>query len=499
MTRQGTLVSWPIRLRASVVAGLLFIPACGLSSAARHQADHVFSTCSPIELEHQAGQRGVPAKAHYPDEATVRVSDVAGDSRYPSIDGRAVYGRPELMSAPDAAVPGGSVSVFPEATSSAGEPTGFATTNIRPAGHLSELQTENPYRFANYKVVDDTEGLVQASFIAAEPRIAQQPCPPFSSNQMETVAAGPMADRFSDEYVIDGGDRAAPFHYEGGVRHGLDSEDTIAEYSDNTGQHRVQPSNRVAVYSPRFGSVRTVSGLETDIKVDKAIGAGKAVAAGAVKTDLTASANVRGQGIGGLDSRRRADGVEVAQPSSQTAQTDRPEMDRKVDQGYEDRKYTTTGLVGQFDAAILSQQAQNAVVWTRNEFPLMTGTTTAAGDLIAVFRVQETVGVEDNRKTNGNLRLVKLADRETAQSGDTVRFTILFENTGDFDVYDVSIVDNLTTRLEYVEGSATIDAANPGEVVVTSNGEGSHVLNFRLDQPLTGHSRGTITFEAKVR
>lgn len=501
MTKRTTMMNWQIPFRASFAAGLLCLPACGLTSSARQQADHVFSTCSPIELEHQAGYSGVHAKAQYPAEGTVRLSDLGQAARYDmNNNGRANY-----PTATDVLHGNGPIAPGPCATSAVDGDGSLRPVSWNVPAETTDSVAISPYRFANYRVVDDSEGVVRASFIAAEPRIASDPRTSRSQvhqvawNQMETVAAGPMPDQFPDEYVMDGGDRSTPVHYEGGTMHGLETEDTVAAFNDNTGQHRVKPSNRVAVYAPRFGSVRTVSGLETDLRVDKAAGAGKAVSANGLNMGLAASEHVRGQGISGLETRNRADGVEVAMPTSQTAQSDRPETNHKVDQGMENRKYTNSGALGQFDAAVLSKQAQNAVAWSRNQFPQMSGSTSGAGDLQGIFKVQQSVGVEDNRKTNGDLRLVKLADRDTAQSGDTVKFTIRFENTGDFDVYDVAIVDNLTTRLEYVEATAAIDAANPGEVVVTSNGEGSHVLTFRLDQPLKGHTGGTITFEAKVR
>jgi len=40
-------------------------------------------------------------------------------------------------------------------------------------------------------------------------------------------------------------------------RLGLDTEDTVAEYTDHLGRRRVKPTNRVAVYAPRFAAVRT--------------------------------------------------------------------------------------------------------------------------------------------------------------------------------------------------------------------------------------------------
>ena len=64
---------------------------------------------------------------------------------------------------------------------------------------------------------------------------------------------------------------------------------------------------------------------------------------------------------------------------------------------------------------------------------------------------------------------------------------------------DIRIVDNLTPRLAYVEGSASIDEKHPGSVTIDPNGEGSSVLTFTLDDALEAHGTGTITFEATVR
>ena len=62
-----------------------------------------------------------------------------------------------------------------------------------------------------------------------------------------------------DEYLIDGGDRALPIHYDRFNRQGLDTEDTVAEYVDHLGRRHVKPTNRVAIYAPRFGAVRSVT------------------------------------------------------------------------------------------------------------------------------------------------------------------------------------------------------------------------------------------------
>ena len=51
------------------------------------------------------------------------------------------------------------------------------------------------------------------------------------------------------------------------------------------------------------------------------------------------------------------------------------------------------------------------------------------------------------------LRLIKLASERDAILGDVVEFTLRYDNIGVEPIGNVTIVDNLTTRLEYVEDS----------------------------------------------
>ena len=61
----------------------------------------------------------------------------------------------------------------------------------------------------------------------------------------------------ADEYVIDGGDRAGQVNVaRDWTVHGLDEEDTVVHYDTLEGKVVIQPSNRVAVYAPRFAAVR---------------------------------------------------------------------------------------------------------------------------------------------------------------------------------------------------------------------------------------------------
>ena len=97
----------------------------------------------------------------------------------------------------------------------------------------------------------------------------------------------------------------------------------------------------------------------------------------------------------------------------------------------------------------------------------------------------------------GQLRVVKLANKSVAEVGDTVEFTIRIDNLGGLELREVTLVDNLTPRLEFVEGSATHTL--DGDLLVEENGEGSSQLTFRLNEPLKGKSGGVLKFKCLVR
>ena len=465
--------------------GLLLAPGCSLSPKTRRQPDHVFSTTTPQMLEYEASGKPIPVQAEYPDEqptAHTTGAKTPGEgfagTNSTAADGVVRMQEPHRFEQPR-------VSEFDSA--------------VKRVSFEETLHTDE-FQFASYQppenaIVAPGDG---TQFCPPEPRLE---CDPNGAPlyRMETVAASPLADLFPDEYVYDGGDRNAPAAMHGSQRSGLDTEDTVAAFTDHTGTDRTAASNRVAVYAPRFGSIRTVTHLQADTKVDRAAGSKENITIGNLKTGNAAQENVHDTVLYGLDRRQRVDGMKGSTPPMQARRTDAANQNRKVDEGHEGRAYSGADTLNRNDGIILAQQMQNATIWTRDEFPVIIGTTTNSSEISAKFKVQQAVGVEDQRQTKGNIHIVKLADRDEAQSGETVIFTIRFENTGDFDVYDVRIVDNLTTRLDYISGTAQIDPEHPGEVSVEPNGEGSSILTFTLDNPLKGHESGTITFEAKVK
>jgi len=492
-SRTMSLKSRAMRLLIPSLAGisLLLNSGCGILSRTRVQEDHVFSSALPQESEISAGRHGATAEAHYPD-------GVPSDEVAPHQQVQAQYQQAQAQyrempgTADDAAA--GIVRMNAVVTR---KNTVIANAETDDAGFLAAA---SQIQLASYQTEEFTPAGHRHSptFIPAEPRRQVDACDELS-NRMETIAASPDADLYPDEYIFDGGDRNAPAGYVAGQRSGFDTEDTVAKYTDHTGSARTSPSNRVAVYAPRFGSVRTVQGLQAGTKVDKAAGARDSQGVGNVKSGNAAQENVHDTILSGLESRSRVDGMEGSTPPMQAQRADAPVQNRKVAEGHEGRHYAGSNSMQRHEGFVMQQQIQNAVAWTRDQYPVLTASTTNASLIKATFKVQQQVGVEDERQTKGNIHVVKLADHEMAQSGDTISFTIRFENTGDFDVYDVSIVDNLTPRLEYVPGTAQIDGEHPGEVIVEDNGEGTSILTFNLDRELKGHDRGEITFEARVR
>jgi len=339
--------------------------------------------------------------------------------------------------------------------------------------------------------------IVTADFTAAEPRVPlrhahYQPGPDRST--VTPVSA--FDEEFEDEYLFDGGDRAAPVHYEGLDRVGLDTEDTVAEYSDHLGQDHYKPSNRVAVYAPRFGAVRTISSPESGISMEKVAGATETTRGSGLQNLSASTQHAKSDAIDQMRMRSRASGVDadalhidLAQRTSSTSHT-------KLTNAFEDMRFLNTGQFLQTEAARLAYGIQAAALWSQDQSPIIIAKNDLSQVLESIFRPSEIVGFEDMRRP-GDLRIIKLADKKMAQPGEIIEFSIRFDNLGDRELTDIRLIDNLTPRLEYVDGSATSDL--DGELIVEDNEEGSLILKFLVAEPLPGQEGGVFTFKTRVR
>ncbi|MBI1314180.1 hypothetical protein GC176_23035 [bacterium] len=353
---------------------------------------------------------------------------------------------------------------------------------------------------------------VQAvSFSQAEPRLSvdengQRILEPDSS-----WMTGTDAQRYPDEYLFDGGDRELPVHEGALTRYGLDTQDTIVEYSDHTGKKHLKESNQVAIYAPRFSAVRAVTTPGGEFNIERLAGMQDRTHNSGVRTKIGPQRYDRTDRLKGLRVRSRASGIETQDWQSGLASTVRLSAHEKLINAFMDFSFAMPGETSQANEARLQVAIDAASQWTRHENPVVIAKLDSLHQVEARFKAAEMVGVEDEAPKPGDLRIVKLADRSSAKPGDVVTFVIRYDNVGDRELRDVTIVDNLTPRLEFLEDSATSDL--PGEVFMEDNGEGSLVLTFRLDNPLPGHkvkdaaknrgkdirTGGVITFQCRVR
>jgi len=339
---------------------------------------------------------------------------------------------------------------------------------------------------------------------------------PAMPRQKQVEADGPggpdplVVEQFPDEFVIDGGDRGDPVHYQSFLRYGVETEDTIAEYTDDEGASHVLPSNRVAVYAPRFAAVRTVQLPVEGFGVERMASAHRL----AREVRLTTREGVRqhNQQTGAVDARvrSRASGLLGESTTAGVSRLMRSGEHVKLINVFGDTGRVVGGRMEQADVARLAKSLENAAAWAGDESPRATASTATGQSIQSVPWVGSYTGVEVEHKEIGQLKIVKLADRKAARSDDVITFTLRFDNVGERPLTKVRIVDNLSPRLAYIDDSATLgftdeDEKTPpeksrgGRITVDDNEQGSRVLVFELDEPLPGGVGGVITFKARVR
>lgn len=307
-----------------------------------------------------------------------------------------------------------------------------------------------------------------------------------------------LAEKFPDEYLCDGGDRDLPVHYEAFTREGLDTEDTIAEYTDHRGKERISPSSRVCVYAPRLSTVRTISRPHEGMNLDEVARVGQSVGSDQMHTRLKPAHNVKNVMSGRVQVRSRASALENEQIQGNVSTVRSLVVHEKLLNVYQDLSFVQFGRLETTDAARLNYGIQASLIWSREQYPVIAAKTDMAMTGTYEAHVATIVGVDDKKSDEpGKLRVVKLADKQTAQSGEIVEFTIRYDNLGPNTVHHVRIVDNLTPRLAYVDDSATSD--REGRLVVHDNGEGSLVLVWELTNPLPPKTGGVVSFKARIR
>ena len=264
-----------------------------------------------------------------------------------------------------------------------------------------------------------------------------------------------------DEYICDGGD----LNHDVYVKQdwtvvGLDQEDTIAHYDTQDGQTEVAASNCVCIYAPRFAAVRQVS---TPIIYE-----GHERMAGVEKP---AKLNIHEE--------KRGPRRPPLQPEQLIAQVglDQAQRFRERTQGPARRSSHSAGtgrrrLPAARKSAVHPARrvrCQRKARLAEHVAAARPGPTTRPSQVLidgqpaVEVRGTSTPQVTYTYETGGKpcLRLCKIADKSEAKPGEIITFTLRFDNVGEQKIGNVTIIDHLMPRLEYVAGSAQSSAARP--------------------------------------
>jgi uncharacterized repeat protein (TIGR01451 family) len=312
-----------------------------------------------------------------------------------------------------------------------------------------------------------------------------------------------------EECLHDGGDHGQPAGLDGDGRlYGLDPEDTVAEYTDACGRRRITCSNRVCVCVPRYAVLRQETPLARYNSV-VAVNDTRRILAQERFLGLIPSLQARAfEQMVAMRGRERPSINENVEAPATLVRVEVLEA-----------SHIFLGPMELLGTKAVQQltEVQRALLLKQLEF---------ARELSSRARPQEYVQVEGTAvvgMTEGlklvraeaetrdltvcccetpcppdkPLVLIKCADRHSAQVGDVVTFMLKYSNHGGRAITDVAVTDSLTTRLEYVPGSAQSD--RPAVFTVQANEAGSVILRWEVSGRLLPGSAGVVRFQARVR
>lgn len=299
-----------------------------------------------------------------------------------------------------------------------------------------------------------------------------------------------------DEYLCDGGDYGSPV----GVRadwtiDGLDEEEAAAHYDTVDGRVVVTPSNRVCIYAPRFAAARRVVSpivneqplfVNAILEEQQPMRATEAQPVASSLQRIPVAVNLGQRPPSLFRQRQQAGGLENLLAT----------MDAYSSLGaYANLSIIRTGEVSDAEKALVEKAELAAVTLTGIEAPQV------------VFGVKQAVALDgilkpgiiyhSDEPNSPRLRLLKLASCGNAQPGEEIEFTLRYDNIGDQVIGNVTIVDNLSARFEYVPQSAvsSVDA----DFSAKPNDAGSLILRWEIKDPVKAGEGGILRFRVKVR
>ena len=318
---------------------------------------------------------------------------------------------------------------------------------------------------------------------------------PYPDNWRPPGIPGPWP---ADEYLFQGGDREQTVNVgKDWSLDNLDSEDAIVHYHTLDGELVVQPTNQIPIYAPRFGSVRRMDGLvQLDSQVKLA------------GVDLPTSLGHRNsaQSTGGILQQMQPQHNLVVRSSSSY---------REKTQGID--LYQQEGVLSDMNVMMRGENRhrERLLDGDISEKPRLGQSVTSAKDKVIKQAAQVTVEetpVSENTGVSGiekvhvyhmpkgknRLEVSKTSSSHSARPGDTIEFTIQFKNVGTQVVGNVTIVDHLTSRLEYIEESQ-VSSLEAKFFVQESVQEGTTIIRWEIRDPVARGESGQVTFRCRVR
>ncbi len=300
----------------------------------------------------------------------------------------------------------------------------------------------------------------------------------------------------SNEYIFDGGDQQPTVVVKKDwTTAGVDPTDTVIYYETLGGQVCVRPSNRVPIYAPRFAAVRQVTGVNL---AARAVGTERMLLpiapVGIDESNLVGNVTVpiapQGeQQVGMLDAfQENRLGVPIAQVLPPLRVSETLVM-------FENITFFTTGEMVDDEIPVLGLVLANAREWYTPESVGVLIDGQQAALVVDAKRAQDVHVYEMPDKCA--MRICKAASHTIANSGDIVRFTIRFDNVGPKPLGNAVVMDSLSARLEYIEGSQQCSVG--AQFTADANEVGSQVLRWEIEEAISPSEGGVISFDCRVR
>ena len=329
---------------------------------------------------------------------------------------------------------------------------------------------------AAIKRPDDTRPLDRNVFKAANFRFHRQSTP--------------------EEYVFDGDDRGLKIQVDPDFNvYGLDPEDTFGHFDTLDGKRIVVPSNRVAIYAPRFGSVRRIDGVvnaqfnQPTVAFFERKQTVQATDMSFTTTSKQYEMPARSQGgtrASGLMDQTRGVTVRETLVPGGTRNYQSLIVGESILRINNLDKAIGAQLQAGLQAAVAWETDLGLQVFAKGVQPIIVRDLTTA---------QEVMHIES--ENDPTLQVVKTANVLAARAGDQVEFTIRFDNISNKPIGNVTLMDNLTRRLVYVDGSS--ECTLKSEFKQDVNEAQSLALRWEITDPVEPGTGGVIRFRCRVR